>query len=90
MGSTHRNDLLMKAEDRGYLVTMQSGDYTWYSMYNERHRLNLQLWIDSEQFELSHMKGAILITTTKCGSFMNDKHFERIEREIRKIVFDLL
>lgn len=87
MGSTYRNELLHKAEDRGYSVTMHSSDYSWYSLYSERFRLNLSLNIDKESFVLSHQKGIVTITTGECGSFMNDKHFDRIEREIRKIKF---
>jgi hypothetical protein len=85
-----RESILKKAEERGYSVLMHSSDHSWYSFMTERHKINLQVHIDEESFILSFHKGIVKITTDKCGSFMNDKHFDRIEREIRRIAFDLL
>ena len=82
--------IMSKAEERRYSLNMQSGDGTWYSFMHDTKPINLQVWVDTEEFELVHMKRSIKVTTSKCGSFMNDEHFKRIEREIRKIVFNLI
>ncbi len=87
---TEQEQVILVAKERGYSVNMFSGDRSWYSFMHERFPLNLQVYIESKEFEISHMRGNIQITTTKCGSFMNDEHFNRIEREIRRVVFDLL
>lgn len=85
-----KEEMLAKAIERGYETHMSNGAGDWVSMYNPRKKLNLQIWFNTNEFELSHMKGIVLITTTKCGSFMNDDHFKKIQRQINNIVWDLL
>jgi predicted P-loop ATPase/GTPase len=87
-----REVMLEKAKERGYEVFAVSGDHSWYSLNHNRRPINLQLYIDTEEFILQHnvQESIVRITTDKCGSFMNDEHFERIERQIRKVVFDLI
>jgi hypothetical protein len=85
-----REEMLEKAKERGYSLIAQSSDNTWYSLHHEHRPLNLQLYVESEEFILTHMVGIIKITTDKCGSFLNDKHFSRIEKEMRRVVFNLM
>lgn len=85
-----REKALAKAKERGYELTMRSGDKSWYSFYNERYQLNLEVYIKTQEFVLNHMKGIVKITTDKCGSYLNDDHFKRIEKAIREVVFDTL
>ncbi len=84
--------MLAKAKERGYEITMVSGDKDWYALYSNRHRLNLQLRIFKGEFKLSHMVSSSIveITTNWCGSFMSDEHFDKLERQIRKVVFNQL
>lgn len=78
-------EMLEKAKERGYDLWMQNSAHTWYSFIDDRH-INLELYTETGEFVLNHVKGIIKITTEKCGSFMNDNHFNRIQREMRKIV----
>jgi hypothetical protein len=84
-------EMLDKAKERGYDLWMSDTDHTWYSFVSDKHTstINLELYPETGEFVLSHIKGIIQITTGKCGPFMNDKHFDKIEREMRKILFDL-
>lgn len=83
-------EMLAKAEERGYSVVMHSGDKDWYSFMHKFYKFNLQVYVSKEEFKFTYMKGIIQVTTGNCGSFMNDTHFERIQREMRSVVFDLL
>jgi hypothetical protein len=82
--------MLEKARERGYETVMSNGDYTWYSLYNSRWKLNLELYTETGEFVLNRMNGIIRITTDKCGSFMNDEHFNKIEREMRAVLFSMM
>lgn len=82
--------MIERARERGYSLNMHSSDKSWYSFSHERYPLNLQLFVNTGDFSLTHLKGIVKITTDKCGSFMMDSHFNRIEREMRTILFDLL
>lgn len=85
-----REELLEKAKERGYSLVMHSSDKNWYSFMNDRRAINLQLYVNSEEFVLSHMDGIINSSTGNCGSFMNDEHFKKIERLMRNFLFRLL
>lgn len=82
----NREEMLERAKERGYDLWMQNSSYTWYSFINERLHINLELYAETGEFALNHMRGIIKITTEKCGSFMNDDHFNRIQREMRRVV----
>jgi hypothetical protein len=84
------DDMLAKAKERGYDLWMHSSDKTWYSLINERNHINLELYVKTGDFVLNHLKGIIKITTGKCGSFMDDEHFKRIEKDMRKVLMDLM
>jgi hypothetical protein len=84
-------EILEKAKSRGWTTLAHSADKSWYSLMHESGRpINLQLYVNTNEFVLTHMKGIIKITTDTCGSFMNDVHFDRMDRQMRAIVFDLL
>ena len=85
-----KEEMIEKAMERGYSMVAQSGDGNWYSFMCDQRPINLQLWIDKEEFELTHMIGMLKLTTTNCGSFMVDSHFERIEKSMNRVIFDLL
>jgi hypothetical protein len=87
-----RQEMLDKAKERGYEIVAFSSDKSWYSLYNEHRHINLELYVNTEEFILNHMvkESIVRITIDKCGSFMNDKHFDSMERQIRKVIFDLL
>ena len=83
-------EMLAKAEERGYSVVMHSSNKDWYSLMHEMYRFNLQVVVSKKEFKFTYLKGIIEVTTGYCGSFMLDDHFTRIEKEMRKVVFDLL
>jgi hypothetical protein len=85
-----KEEMLEKAKERGYDLWMQNSSGDWYSFVNDRWHINLELYTETGEFVLNHMSGIIKITTDKCGSFMNDNHFNRIQREMRKIVRSIL
>lgn len=82
--------MLAKAVERGYDLVMHNSNYTWYSFMHERRSINLQLYPETEEFVLSHIDGIITSSTGKCGSFMSDDHFKKIERHMRAFLFRLL
>jgi hypothetical protein len=90
MSEEKRKEMLDKARERGYSVVMHSSDKNWYSFTHELYRFNLQITVSTGEFKFTFMRGIIEVTTGNCGSFMNDEHFRRIEREMRSVVFDLL
>lgn len=79
-------EMLEKAKERGYSITMTRGDRKWYSFIHERYPINLGLTLESGEFTLTHLRGIIKISTGTCGSFMNDAHFLRIQREIIDVI----
>lgn len=81
-----RAELIQKAKERGYELVMTDGDENWYSFYSRNHKLNLEVHVGTAEFTLLQYEGIIKITTGKCGSFMADSHFKRIERQILDVL----
>jgi hypothetical protein len=81
--------MLNKARERGYSVTMQNSNGTWYSLMHKEYPINLILYLETGEFELSHMVNGLRLTTDKCGSFANDKHFKGFERKMRSAILEL-
>ncbi len=82
----NKDEIHQKALDRGYVQTMGTdGDSVRVYLKNG---INLYLFMDSENFELSSFvdKSIIKVTTNKCGSFMNDAHFQNIEEQIERVL----
>lgn len=86
-----KEQMLEEAKGRGYEIVMHSGDYSWYSLYNEVHKINLQLRFKPHEttFELTYMVGFLKLTTGECGSFMNGVHFFGIQHQMIEAIFKL-
>lgn len=78
--------VLEEAKARGYVVTMHSGDRTWYGLHHENYNIHLDLYVNTDEFNLLSMKGFIKITTGRCGSFSNLQHFLGIQRQMIEIL----
>lgn len=89
-------EMINKANERGYEVHSFDPQHTWANLtkpgrnYPERS-LGLQIWVESGEFELFHViaQSTFTIRSGKCGSFMNDEHFGRFERQLREHLNDL-
>jgi hypothetical protein len=86
-----REEILAKAEKRGYSVIAFSSDKSWYSLYHDFFGINLELYPDTEEFVFNYRidRSILRLTTDKCGSFMNDEHFKRIEKQTVGTIFNL-
>lgn len=82
--------VLEKAKERGYSINMMSADRSYYGMSSDRYSFGLELYPQKDEFVLTYYHGVLKLTTDKCGSFSNDKHFKKFEKLIREAVFDLL
>lgn len=78
-----REEVLQKADDRGWSSNMRSGDETWYLMTHRLYPFVLELWPDTNEFLLKYKVGMFVYQTGKCGSFTNDDHFNRFFKEMR-------
>lgn len=74
-----------KAIDRGYSLYSKSAD-NFKLNYIRPDGLGLVLYPDTEEFEVYYNIDLITSITigNKAGSFMNDKHFEKIEAKVEK------
>lgn len=74
-----KEQLLEVAKQRGYDLHTQSGDRNWYGFMHNRYPISLEIWIDTQEFKLSHAHGMLVTSTGKCGSFISEVHFKRFE-----------
>ena len=78
-----REEVLQKANDRGWYSNIHSNDRTWYSMTHRLYPFVLELWPNTNEFLLRYNIGMFVYQSSKCGSFTNDDHFNRFVREMR-------
>lgn len=78
-----REEVLQKANDRGWYSHIHSNDNTWYVMYHKLYPFVMELWPDTNEFLLRYNIGLFEYKSAKCGSFTNDKHFNKFFREMR-------
>lgn len=78
------------AKELGYEIHCHNGNRTWFQALTKwdftGQTISLQVWPESEEFELSRMEGAIQITTGKCGSFRNLTHFMSWQRNFMQLI----
>ena len=84
-----REEVLQKANDRGWYSNIHSNDRTWYSMTHRLYPFVLELWPDTNEFLLRYNIGMFVYQSCKCGSFTNDDHFNRFVREMRFICLNI-
>ena len=87
---TSREEVLQKANDRGWYSSMHSGDRTWYVMTHQLYPFVIELWPDTNEFQLRYNSGLFVFQSGKCGSFTNDEHFNRFFREMRYMVSNII
>lgn len=83
-------ELLDIAQARGYFVTMQNPDRSWYGLHHETQPIHLGLYPKTEEFELTYMHGPYTISTGKCGSFKDVVHFLKIQKGMLEIIYKLV
>jgi hypothetical protein len=76
-----REEVKAIAEERGYDLVISGTDTNWYSFINDRG-INLQVWTETEQFQLTKMYNFIEVTSGKRGAFLNEDHFIKFEDNI--------
>lgn len=73
-----------KAVDRGYSLYSRSADNSKLN-YIRPDGLGLVLYPDTEEFEVYYNIDLVTsIQIGRAGSFMNDKHFARLEAKVEK------
>lgn len=73
-----------KAEERGYTLHHKTGDCKRYNFINN-DGIGLIVYPESDEFEIYYnIDLCTSIQGGKCGSFMNDKHFNLHESKISK------
>jgi hypothetical protein len=83
--SLTKEEVIAKCIEREYDLNISSEN--WISFItNDRYRIGLQVWLDTGKFELFKYYGIFKISSDKRGSFMNDKHFDDIERDMTSYV----
>ena len=78
-------EIIDKAMERGYVLHNYSADKKQLN-FIKNNGLGLLAYLNNdEEFELYYDIDLIFkVTGGKCGSFMNDKHFNSHEKEIEK------
>lgn len=78
-----REEVLQKANDRGWYSQMSTVDGSWHVMTHKLYSFVIELWPDTNEFLLRYNSGLFTFQSGKCGSFTNDEHFNRFFREMR-------
>ena len=78
-----KEEVIQKANDRGWYSHIHSSDGTWYVMTHKLYPFVIELWPDTNEFLLRYNTGLFVYQSAKCGSFTNDDHFNRLFREMR-------
>lgn len=85
----NREEILQKANDRGWYTTMHSADGSWHVLMHAYYPFALELWPDTEEFLFRYNTGLFTFQSGKCGSFTLEEHFNRIFRQMRRYVSDI-
>lgn len=56
---------------------------------DRKQGINLQVLTETDEFMIEYNCGLLALSTGMCGSFDNDKHFNRLEDEVVKRVIAL-
>ena len=73
-----------KATERGYSLHSRTSDYSRYNFIND-NGIGLLVYPNSDEFQLYYnIDLCTSIQGGKCGSFMNDKHFNFHEAKVSK------
>lgn len=84
-----REEVLQKANDRGWYSQMSTVDGSWHVMKHKLYSFAIELWPDTNEFQLIYNSGLFTFQSGKCGSFTNDEHFNRLFREMRYMVLNI-
>lgn len=75
---------------RGYECNGMAADRSYGIFYSTSKNIGLRVNTDDETFEFKSIhKFAIQLTTGELGSFFEDDHFKRFERQMEKYTFVL-
>ncbi|MNL91063.1 hypothetical protein D3C81_07910 [compost metagenome] len=77
-----------KLKERGYTIIYTNGTRTRLGAVKDK--IAVAVDVDKDEFEIkADIVNTLLITTRTCGSFMNDTHFNKLERSMRLAVINL-
>ncbi|QWG81968.1 hypothetical protein [Bacillus mycoides] len=83
-----------RAEELGFTIHATNGNRTWFNALktwdHTSQTFALQVWTETEQFQLDKMVGMIHINTGKLGSYNNDAHFLSWQRRFMEVIERLM
>lgn len=88
------DEAVERAEVFGYTVVTTTPERNWFNATKtwgtNDQVISLQVYPDTENFVLTHYHGVIQVTTGGIGSFLNDVHFLRWQRQFMETIEKLV
>ena len=86
----HIEEMKQKAEERGYTLHNKTADNSRFNFVSLETGVGLIVYPNSDEFEIYYnVNLCITLQNGKAGSFMNDNHFNKLERMFMKYVTPL-